>query len=621
MDPARARSFACGVEAAAFLNEHSLSGAEALDYVLEIAAERQCDPVLALIWVDRHLADPSASRELRAAARRHPMFGSRKSSVVVAGDFAYKVISHSPLRVRLWTTHGGPEEASGPLAAQIAQEVAVAGSNRRELRQTLEGAWYVLSRRTKRQRQETGGGQRNLARAKDRRFWTIIDQLGWGTKSTDSRKLKRWFLANISPAQAEEFRDEFHTRVGRLSRIIQDDWEVRTGKQIPVSDDSYSDLLAHIIGLGEFETSRVERNPKHAYDRAKAGKYTESFKYVIPSESDYKTEELRRCALLLKAEVTAKRAKRRAKAGRKKTKRLRRKRIATPAKDVVKYIDADGYLLDDEDGQRNIKNSTLRRMTLKEWKRKERPAAWAARLSPEQLQFQEDLILRDWSRPERMFDYAQYGWTQQPLVAFANEVVTIPATDFYPSSTRKKGYSDYAVIGGVAFAVGRKGNNMTLDYVDNKTGKVRTGRAVYHTQSAVMKRVSKVAGIANPGQQWPSKSFEYQGGSQRNITTRQRRLMPQSDFGLPIKSQSPGFRATHPKFAGAYPMQDRSHAANARGRAVQMLNSGHLSLREARIIFARTSSKWGFADKDLVRIDGRWKSVPAARRRRAAANH
>ena len=119
---------------------------------------------------------------------------------------------------------------------------------------------------------------------------------------------------------------------------------------------------------------------------------------------------------------------------------------------------------------------------------------------------------------------------------------------------------------------------------------VRTGRAAYHTQSAVMKRVSKVAGIANPGQQWPSKSFEYQGGSQRNITTRQRRLMPQSDFGLPIKSQSPGFRATHPKFAGAYPMQDRSHAANARGRAVQMLNSGHLSLREARIIFARTSS-------------------------------
>ena len=108
--------------------------------------------------------------------------------------------------------------------------------------------------------------------------------------------------------------------------------------------------------------------------------------------------------------------------------------------------------------------------------------------------------------------------------------------------------------------------------------------------------------------------------SQRNITTRQRRRMPQSDFALPIKDQSPKFRATHPKFAGAYPMQDRSHGANARSRAIQMLNAGYLSLKEARTIFARTSRKWGFQDKDIVKIDGRWKSVPAGEERRAAAN-
>ena len=119
------------------------------------------------------------------------------------------------------------------------------------------------------------------------------------------------------------------------------------------------------------------------------------------------------------------------------------------------------------------------------------------------------------SRPGRMFDYAEYGWTKQPLMAFANEIVTIPGTAHYASYTRPAQYSDYAVIGGVAFAVGMSGNDMTLDYLDNKTGKVRKGRAVYQTQSAVMKRVSKVAGTANPGQQWPSKSFEYQG--QANI--------------------------------------------------------------------------------------------------------
>lgn len=107
---------------------------------------------------------------------------------------------------------------------------------------------------------------------------------------------------------------------------------------------------------------------------------------------------------------------------------------------------------------------------------------------------------------------------------------------------------------------------------------------------------------------------------QRSITTRQRRRMPQSDFALPIKDQSSKFRATHPKFAGAYPMQDRSHGANARGRAIQMLNAGYLSLKEARTIFARTTRKWGFEAKDIVKVDGRWKSVPAAAQRRAAAN-
>ena len=51
-----------------------------------------------------------------------------------------------------------------------------------------------------------------------------------------------------------------------------------------------------------------------------------------------------------------------------------------------------------------------------------------------------------------------------------------------------------------------------------------------------------------------------------------------------------------------------------------MLNSGHLSLKEARTIFARTTKKWGFEEKDIVKVDGRWKSVPAVSRRRAAAN-
>ena len=58
-------------------------------------------------------------------------------------------------------------------------------------------------------------------------------------------------------------------------------------QQLPVGDDSYEDLRAHIIGMGRKEFQKVMRNPELAYDRAVDGKYTESFSYAIPSRSDY----------------------------------------------------------------------------------------------------------------------------------------------------------------------------------------------------------------------------------------------------------------------------------------------------------------------------------------------
>ena len=136
----------------------------------------------------------------------------------------------------------------------------------------------------------------------------------------------------------------------------------------------------------------------------------------------------------------------------------------------------------------------LRRMTWEQWRRDVSGWDEYPDVSKDKRRLQKKLRLEAWARPERMHDYPQYGWTRQPLVAFANEVTRFPGTPYYASYTRPAQYSDYAVIGGVAFAVGMKGNDMTLDYLDNKTGKVRKGRAVYHTQSAVMKRVSRVAG-------------------------------------------------------------------------------------------------------------------------------
>lgn len=47
------------------------------------------------------------------------------------------------------------------------------------------------------------------------------------------------------------------------------------------------------------------------------------------------------------------------------------------------------------------------------------------------------------------------------------------------------------------------------------------------------------------------------------LTTKKRRQLPKSDFGLPGERK--------------YPMPDKEHAANAKARATQMENKGKLS--------------------------------------------
>jgi hypothetical protein len=48
------------------------------------------------------------------------------------------------------------------------------------------------------------------------------------------------------------------------------------------------------------------------------------------------------------------------------------------------------------------------------------------------------------------------------------------------------------------------------------------------------------------------------------LTTKERKSLPKSDFGLPGSHK--------------YPMPDKSHAANAKARATQQVAKGHLSV-------------------------------------------
>jgi hypothetical protein len=63
------------------------------------------------------------------------------------------------------------------------------------------------------------------------------------------------------------------------------------------------------------------------------------------------------------------------------------------------------------------------------------------------------------------------------------------------------------------------------------------------------------------------------------LTTQQRKHMPASEFGLPATRQ--------------YPVDDRSHAANAKARAQEEYNKGNLSKAKRDEVFAAANKVLG----------------------------
>ena len=59
------------------------------------------------------------------------------------------------------------------------------------------------------------------------------------------------------------------------------------------------------------------------------------------------------------------------------------------------------------------------------------------------------------------------------------------------------------------------------------------------------------------------------------LTTKRRKSLPKSDFGLPGQKK--------------YPMPDKAHAANAKARATQMVKKGKLSASAKKKIDAKAN--------------------------------
>ena len=112
-------------------------------------------------------------------------------------------------------------------------------------------------------------------------FWTQVDELGWGTKTTDYKAIKIGFMK-----KGQKYTSAFEGHFDFLRNNLDNKmWQHHT--RIDCGDDSWSDLICHVIGLGQKEYEACLVNPQLFVDRGSRNDYTESFCYGIPGEWEF----------------------------------------------------------------------------------------------------------------------------------------------------------------------------------------------------------------------------------------------------------------------------------------------------------------------------------------------
>jgi len=119
-------------------------------------------------------------------------------------------------------------------------------------------------------------------------FWEIVKTVGWNSDG-DYEAGKAILLDKFKNfEEAQEFDAVLRSVKGELEQgqieWCQENWEKRT---CDLGDDSFSDLLYHIVGLGCEAFEHATANPWDVVKRARSYDFQESFSYCVPWKEDY----------------------------------------------------------------------------------------------------------------------------------------------------------------------------------------------------------------------------------------------------------------------------------------------------------------------------------------------
>lgn len=107
-------------------------------------------------------------------------------------------------------------------------------------------------------------------------FWETVAEMGWGTKTTDYKALKRFLML-----KGKAFCEEFQRHYDEVdSDLLKAGCDLHGG-------DSVGDCRSHIIGLGKEEYDAVMADLSLGEARYERGDYTEKFSYAFPYRGDF----------------------------------------------------------------------------------------------------------------------------------------------------------------------------------------------------------------------------------------------------------------------------------------------------------------------------------------------
>lgn len=113
----------------------------------------------------------------------------------------------------------------------------------------------------------------------DEKFWDFVRRCDW-LKDYDFERIKMKMLRTLTKQEVESYRDVFGEFRNKLSVKLDN---VVSG----VSDDSYSDLLAHVVGSGKELYDAVMDDPSIAQKIIDNYDYRENFSYSFPYDDDW----------------------------------------------------------------------------------------------------------------------------------------------------------------------------------------------------------------------------------------------------------------------------------------------------------------------------------------------